>query len=208
MPCESPCVRNIYLQYWFQLFAIHRNGSLHNAALELRSFYLLKSLSAINLNQITITSLVFRLTGSTTIASAFAISEVSSNLQWNCPMTSRRKIIVPRDTADSFVKVSFWFPKGNTLQKRNSRVRAQDERIKCYCNRNEHSYPILTDFVMENKTQTQKTKHSVMGFLFYSWPKHRKRETFFIGLRRNLRLMHAVLLSRAQPYLQLSFLLY
>ena len=120
MPCESPWVRNIYLQYWFQLFAIHRNGSLDNAALELRGSSLLKSLSAINLNQMTIKSLVFRLTGSTTIASAFAISKERSNLQWNCPMTSQRKIIVSRDTADSFVKVSFWFPKGNTLQQRSS----------------------------------------------------------------------------------------
>ena len=39
-----------------------------------------------------------------TTASAFVVSEERSNLQWNCPMTSRWKIIVPRDTADSFVK--------------------------------------------------------------------------------------------------------
>ena len=64
----------------------------------------LKSLFEIHLNQITINSLVFRLTGSTTIASAFALSGERSNLQWNCPMTSRRNIIVPRDTPDSFVK--------------------------------------------------------------------------------------------------------
>ena len=48
----------------------------------------------------TINSLVFRLTGSTTITSTFEIFEKTSNLQWNYSM----KIIVPRDTADSFVK--------------------------------------------------------------------------------------------------------
>ena len=161
MPCESPWVRNIYLQYWFQLFAIYRNGSLDNAALELRGSSLLKSLSAINLNQMTINSLVFRLTGSTTIASAFAISKERSNLQWNCPMTSQRKIIVSRDTADSFVKVRFWFPKGNTLQQRSS-VR----RIECYGNRNEHSYPFLTDFVMETKHKREKISSQWRGFFF------------------------------------------
>ena len=42
-----------------------------------------KSLFDIHLNQITINSLFFRLTGSTTIASAFALSGERSNLQWN-----------------------------------------------------------------------------------------------------------------------------
>ena len=51
----------------------------------------LKSLFEIHLNQIT-------------IASAFVLSGERSNLQWNCPLTSRRNIIVPRDTPDSFVK--------------------------------------------------------------------------------------------------------
>ena len=91
MPCESRCVRNNRLQHWCQLFAIERNGSYGNAALKLRKFSLLKSLIEINLKQMTINSLVFRLTGSTTIASAYALSEERSNLQWNCQMTSRRK---------------------------------------------------------------------------------------------------------------------
>ena len=48
----------------------------------------------------------FGLAGSTiaTIASTFTISEERRNLQGNCPITSYRKIIVPRDTADYFVK--------------------------------------------------------------------------------------------------------
>ena len=37
-------------------------------------------------------------------SSAFAISEERSNLQWNFLMTSRWKIVVPRDTADYLVK--------------------------------------------------------------------------------------------------------
>ena len=59
----------------------------------------------------TFNSLVFPLTVSTTIASAFVISEGRSNFQWNWPMTSQRKIIVPIDTADSSPKVSFEFAK-------------------------------------------------------------------------------------------------
>ena len=69
-----------------------------------KKFFSINPLFEINLNQIIINLLVFRLTGSTTIASAFAISKERSNLQWNCPMNSRRKIIVRRVTADSFVK--------------------------------------------------------------------------------------------------------
>ena len=46
----------------------------------LASFLYLSPLSEINLNQITINSLVFRLTGSTTIAPTFATSEERSNL--------------------------------------------------------------------------------------------------------------------------------
>ena len=46
-----------------------------------RSFSLSKSLSEINLNQMTVNSLFSCLTGSTTIIFAFAISEERSNLQ-------------------------------------------------------------------------------------------------------------------------------
>ena len=49
----------------------------------------LPSLFEINLNQMTINSLVFRLTDWTKIASALAISEERGNL--HCPMTSRKK---------------------------------------------------------------------------------------------------------------------
>ena len=53
-----------------------------------------------------LTRFPFGLAGSTTakIASAFAITEKKNNLQWNCPMTSRLKIILPHDTADYFLK--------------------------------------------------------------------------------------------------------
>ena len=135
--------------YWFQLFAIERNGSYGNAALKLKKFFSINPLFEINLNQIIINLLVFRLTGSTTIASAFAISKERSNLQWNCPMTSRRKksCLVLQLTLSS--KVSFWFAKGITAQQRNSRALSkgnlrQCEGIKCYGNRNNHSYPFLT----------------------------------------------------------------
>ena len=96
-----------------------------------------------------LTRFPFGLTGSTiaTMASSFAISEERSNLQWNYPMTSDWKIIVPRDTADSLPKVCFWFRKGISLQQQNSRAlteknlrRTWCEGIKCYGNRNEHSY--------------------------------------------------------------------
>ena len=64
MLCESRFIRTIHL-------AIGRNGSYGNAALKLKTFFFIKNPLEINLNQITIKSLVFRLTGSTTIASAF-----------------------------------------------------------------------------------------------------------------------------------------
>ena len=100
MLCESQCIRNIHLQCWCQLFAIERYGSYGNAALKLKKVSLLKALFEINLNLMTINSLVFRLTAeSTTIVSAFAISEERGNLQRNLTMTSRL-----RDTADCVVK--------------------------------------------------------------------------------------------------------
>ena len=46
-----------------------------------KKFFSINPLFEINLNQIIINLLVFRLTGSTTIASAFAISKERSNLQ-------------------------------------------------------------------------------------------------------------------------------
>ena len=64
------------------------------------------------------------LTGSTiiTIASAFAISEERSKLQWGCPMTSQCKssCLVIQLILSS--KVSFWFTKRISLQQRNSRA--------------------------------------------------------------------------------------
>ena len=62
----------------------------------------LKSLFEIHLNQITINSLVFRLTGSTTIASAFALS-------------GERSLVIHLILSS---KVRFWFTKGITLLKR------------------------------------------------------------------------------------------
>ena len=61
------------------LFAIQQNGSHGNTILKLKKFSPLKSLFEVNLNQIT--SLVFRLTGSTTTASTFVIFEERSNLR-------------------------------------------------------------------------------------------------------------------------------
>ena len=113
---ESCRIRVVNLQYWCQLFAIERNGSYGNAALKLKKVSPLKSLFEVNLNQIN--SLAFRLTGSTTTASVFAIFEERSNLQWDRPMTSRHKIIVPILSS----KVNLWFVKGIIVQQRNSRA--------------------------------------------------------------------------------------
>ena len=65
-------------------------------------------------------------------------------------------------------KVSLWLTKGKkTKPKLYSADRGEPPphivRTKCYGNRNEHSYPFLTDFAIENKTQTRQTKHSVTG---------------------------------------------
>ena len=62
--------------FWCQLFAIERNESYGNAALKLRKFFSFKiPIWECVLNQITINSLVFRLTVSTIIIFAFAIFE-------------------------------------------------------------------------------------------------------------------------------------
>ena len=61
-----------------------------------------------------------------------------------------------------------------------------------YCNETLEQRPRVTfaahRFRHRKHTQTQKAKHSITGiFLFLSWPKHRRRETFFVSLRRDLR---------------------
>ena len=150
-----------------------------------------------------INSLVFHLTGSTTIAFAFAISEERSNLQWNCPITFRRKIIVPRDTADSFVKISFWFAK-RALTKGNVR------RNKMLWQQKRTQLPILNiDFPIENKTQTRWTKHSVTGVFCSNLALNSAGEKPSLSVFVEIFVrMHAVLLRRGEPYSQLPFLLY
>ena len=97
----APVIRNVILS-WITLHGAFSYLPLSEMGHMANKFSPQKSLFEVNLKQIN--SLVFRLTGSTTTASAFAIFEERSNLQLNCPMTSRHKIIMPRDTADSFVK--------------------------------------------------------------------------------------------------------
>ena len=81
VPCESRCIWNIPLQPWCGYLQVSEMG--HAAMLHSywRGLSQLKALFEINLNQMTVNSLVFHLTGSTTIASAFAMSEKRSNLQ-------------------------------------------------------------------------------------------------------------------------------
>ena len=139
--------------------------------LKWKSFSLLKSLIEINLSQITIDSLVFCLNGSTAIAFAFAPFGQRSNLLWNCSMTSRRKIVVPRDTVDSFVKkfafgllrellhsteaLEHWASGTLTaLSAKEWNLTATETNTLLILN---------IDFAIENETQTQQTKYSVTG---------------------------------------------
>ena len=144
------------IQYWqLYLFPIERNGSYGNATLRLKIFFSIKIL--INLNQMTVNSLFFRLTGSTTIASAFAISEERSNLPWICPMTSRGKILVPRDTADHFVKKLAFVLLRKLLYSNEILENWQRGTIKYYGNKKLCNI-LNIDFAIENITQTQQTK--------------------------------------------------
>ena len=155
-------------------------GHMTMLYLNWRRFSLLKFLFEINLNHMTITcSFPFGLTGSTiaTVASAAAISKERSNLQWNCPWLLGEKNHraswyswffcqkLAFGLLREFLYVEFLYV---ALTQRNLR-HTWCEGVKCYGNRNEHSYPLLTniDFAIVNKTQTQQTKHSVTGnFLF------------------------------------------
>ena len=81
MPCESRCIWNIPLQHWCGYLQVSEMGHVAMLHSYWRGLSQLKALFEINLNQMTVNSLVFHLTGSTTIASAFAMSEKRSNLQ-------------------------------------------------------------------------------------------------------------------------------
>ena len=114
----------------------------------------------------TFNSLVFPLTVSTTIASAFVISEGRSNFQWNWPMTSQRKIIVPIDTADSSPKVSFEFAKRIIIKQRNSwtLTKGNVQRNKMLWRQKRTQLPNLKlDLATENKTPPKRhIPHSIM----------------------------------------------
>ena len=65
--------------------------------------------------------------------------------------------------------------------------------------------PILDiDFPVENKKQTQQTKHAVTGVFHHNLDLNTASEKPSVTLRRNLRFIHAVLLRRVEPYLQLN----
>ena len=65
--------------------------------------------------------------------------------------------------------------------------------------------PILDiDFPIENKKQTLQTKHAVTGVFHHNLDLNTASEKPSVTLRRNLRFIHAVLLRRAEPYLQLN----
>ena len=65
--------------------------------------------------------------------------------------------------------------------------------------------PILDiDFPIENKKQTQQTKHAVTGVFHHNLDLNTASEKPSVTLRRNLRFMHAVLLRRAEPYFQFN----
>ena len=65
--------------------------------------------------------------------------------------------------------------------------------------------PILDiDFPIENKKQTQQTKHAVTGVFHHNLDLNTASEKPSVTLRRNLRFIHAVLLRRAEPYFQLN----
>ena len=85
-----------------------RNGSYGNAAPKLKNFFSIKIpiWDELESDDYKLTRFPFGLAGPTTatIAFAFAISEKRSNFQWNFPMTTSWKIIVPRDTDDSSFK--------------------------------------------------------------------------------------------------------
>ena len=65
----------------FNYLPLSEMGHMVMLPLSEKKFFSINPLFEINLNQIIINLLVFRLTGSTTIASAFAISKERSNLQ-------------------------------------------------------------------------------------------------------------------------------
>ena len=77
---------------------------------------LLKSLFGIDLNQMTVNSLSFLLTGWAIIASAFAISEETAG----CLLSEKSSCLVVQLILSS--KVSFWFAERITLQQRNFRA--------------------------------------------------------------------------------------
>ena len=135
----------------------------------------LKSLFEIHLNQITINSLVFRLTGSTTIASAFALSGEGAT----CSETARwllgeiSSCLVIHLILSS--KVRFWFTKGITLLKRTlehwargtfSALITKEQNVMV----TETNTPLILSiaFAIENKTKTQQNKYSVVGVF---WPR-------------------------------------
>ena len=65
--------------------------------------------------------------------------------------------------------------------------------------------PILDiDFPVENKKQTQQSKHAVTGVFHHNLDLNTASEKPSDTLRRNLRFIHAVLLRRVEPYLQLN----
>ena len=135
-------------------------------------------------------------------------------------MTSRRKIIVPRDTADFLSsKVSFCFGKGFTLRKRNSRALTKGNlshfipshlvrRNKMLWQQERTQLSILNiDFSIENKTQTKQTKRSVtvVFVITLTWIPQVTNRLWHSSTKSSL--MHAAFLCRAEPYLQLPFLL-
>ena len=150
-----------------------------------------------------INSLVFHLTGSTTIAFAFAISEERSNLQWNCPtlLGEKSSCLVIQLILSS--KISFWFAK-RALTKGNVR------RNKMLWQQKRTQLPILNiDFPIENKTQTRWTKHSVTGVFCSNLALNSTGEKPSLSVFVEIFVrMHAVLLRRGEPYSQLPFLLY
>ena len=133
------------------VISFERNDHMAMLLLKLGSFSPLKSLFEVNLIQMTKNLLVFRSVWPARRSRRQPLSLQSPRKGETCSETARWILGEKSSCLVQLIlssKVSIWFTKGNSLQQRNSWAltegnlrRTQCEGMKCYSNRNEHSYP-------------------------------------------------------------------
>ena len=185
MPCESRCVRNIHLLYWCRLFAIERNGSYSNAALKLKKFSFIKipiwDLSELDDHKLTRFPFelldddglcLCNLRGKEQLAKKLsddfsAKNRCASWYSWffrqKLAFGLLRELLYNNETVKHWARARGNFAALGAKEWKQKRTQR----------------PILTiGFAIENKTQTQQTKHSVIGALssILTWtPRARNR---------------------------------